>query len=84
MRKLAVTACFFSAAVCASQYLVGGTWRLICAGVFALSLAAAALMKEKKLCAALIGLCAGFIWCIGWDAVVLGRVRALAARSEIT
>ncbi|MBP5166169.1 MAG: ComEC/Rec2 family competence protein, partial [Oscillospiraceae bacterium] len=84
MRKLAIIACFFSAAVCASQYFVDGIWRLVCAGAIAACLAGAAIVKEKTSFIALIGLCAGFVWSFGWDALFLSRPRELAAMEKET
>jgi competence protein ComEC len=84
VRKLALTACFFTAAVCASQYLIGGVWQLVSAGISALLLIAAALKKDGRVCAAGVGLCAGFVWSFVWDALFLADARELASRTEDT
>ncbi len=74
MRKLAVFAFSFSAAIILTKYAIPIEWLILFAGIFALIGLLALLLRDKKRLFAMLmafGLCAGFLWSLAYSNVFI-------------
>ncbi len=83
MRKLAIFAAAFTAAVVFYVYIWQNASVLYIAGACLLLSVMAALLKLRCICIICLGLAAALIWCRGYDRIFLAPVRVLDGTEQI-